>query len=347
MKRFQHAFSPVAFKSLTLAVMFALPTAVVAHNHSKAEDDQRYALPKSATAQDFIAIFKEINGEHPGIRKAHARGVCAVGAFTPSTAAKQRFTSPLFQVDNAPLTLRFSMGGGTPNADERRGARGVGIQFELPNNQSHTIAGITSPVFSGATPNHFLGLLQWNLKMMRGEATREDVQKFMAAHPSMQPAIEWNRGRTASAEYTSATYYGIHAFWANTQGDAQKFRWQLVPQAGEKNLTKQQVESGPQSFLTERLIEQVKNDGAVTFDWHWTIGAADDPTNDPSAQWPADREQVHVGTITVTSAGGEACTPINFDPVRVARGIRPSDDPVLPIRSAAYAISFGQRLSNQ
>lgn len=347
MKSTLQPFAYTLTGSLAVAIALALPVAAVAHDHKSAADDARYALPESATAQEFIAIFKKINGQHPGIRKAHARGVCAVGEFTPSDAAKQRFTSPLFQVGSAPLTLRFSMGGGNPNADERQGARGVGIQFELPNRQSHTIAGITSPVFSGATPNHFLGLLQWNLKVMRGEATREDIQKFMAAHPSMQPAIDWNRGRTPSTEYTNANYYGIHAFWANTNSEAEKFRWQLVPQNGEQNLTAEQVKSGPQSFLAERLTERLEQDGSVTFDWHWTIGEADDTTKDPSQQWPSDREKVNVGTITITAAGGDACTPINFDPVRVARGIRPSDDPVLPIRSAAYAISFGQRLSNQ
>src|SRR5690554_3918050 len=172
---------------VVLMVALAMPSLALAQEH----DASRYDVPAQANAQDFIAIFKEINGEHPGIRKAHARGVCAVGEFTPSETAKERFSSALFAPDSVPLTLRFSMGGGNPNADERRGARGVGIQFQLPNNQIHMIAGITSPVFSGATPNHFLGLLQWNLKLMRGEATRDDLQKYFAAHPSMQPALAW------------------------------------------------------------------------------------------------------------------------------------------------------------
>lgn len=310
-------------------------------------NSSRYDVPAQANAQDFIAIFKEINGEHPGIRKAHARGICAVGEFTPSATAKERFSTALFAADTVPLTLRFSMGGGNPNADERQGARGVGIHFQLPNNQSHMIAGITSPVFSGATPNHFLGLLQWNLKIMRGEATRDDLQRYFAAHPSMQPALAWGRERTASTEYTTATYYGIHAFWASGVNDDEKFRWQLVPVAGEQNLSAEQVKSGPSSFLSERLVDRLEQDGKVTFEWLWTIGQADDPTHDPSVMWPTDREQVNVGRITLTAAGGDACTPVNFDPNRVVRGIRPSDDPVLPIRSAAYAISFGQRLSGQ
>lgn len=58
--------------------------------------------------------------------------------------------------------------------------------------------------------------------------------------------------------------------------------------------------------------------------------------------WPQDRETVTVGRLRITDAGGEACDLVNFDPNRLA-----SDDPVLALRSAAYAISQGKRLANQ
>jgi catalase len=47
------------------------------------------------------------------------------------------------------------------------------------------------------------------------------------------------------------------------------------------------------------------------------------------------------------TSGGDACTIINFDPNVMSAGFLPSDDPVLKMRSPAYAISFGKRLSNQ
>ncbi|WP_417664973.1 catalase [Pseudidiomarina sp.] len=328
-----------------LSVMTALTsTSVLAFQ----QDENRYAVPASATAQDFIAVFKELNGEHPGVRKGHARGVCAAGIFTPTDEAQKRFASPLFDNVSLPVTIRFSMGGGNPEADERKGPRGIGIQFDLANNQKHTLAGLTSPLFSGSTPNHFLGLLQWNVKLMRGEATREDLEKYFQANPSMLRSIEWNKGRTPSAEYTSTDYYGIHAFWANTHDQQrEKFRWQLVPDGGHEYLTEHDIESLPSSFLVERLEKRLEEEGQISFAWEWTIGQENDPTNDPSILWPNDREKVNVGRVTITQVGGDACTPINFDPNRVAPGIQPSDDPVLPIRSAAYAISFGKRLSNQ
>jgi catalase len=41
-----------------------------------------------------------------------------------------------------------------------------------------------------------------------------------------------------------------------------------------------------------------------------------------------------------------ACEPINFDPLVMADGIAPTDDPVLRFRSPAYAVSFAKRLGN-
>jgi len=44
---------------------------------------------------------------------------------------------------------------------------------------------------------------------------------------------------------------------------------------------------------------------------------------------------------------GQACEPINFDPLVMADGIRPTNDPILLFRSPAYAVSFGKRRSEQ
>ena len=41
------------------------------------------------------------------------------------------------------------------------------------------------------------------------------------------------------------------------------------------------------------------------------------------------------------------CESINFDPMVMADGIAPTNDPVLRFRSQAYAVSFGKRLSGQ
>ena len=44
---------------------------------------------------------------------------------------------------------------------------------------------------------------------------------------------------------------------------------------------------------------------------------------------------------------GMACEPINFDPLIMADGIAPTNDPILLFRSPAYAVSFAKRFSGQ
>lgn len=81
-----------------------------------------------------------------------------------------------------------------------------------------------------------------------------------------------------------------------------------------------------------------------------TIGAPGDPEDNPTLLWPDDRKEVRIGTLTITSATpqqGAPCEKINFDPLVMADGIEPTNDPVLLFRSPAYAFSFGKRLSGQ
>jgi catalase len=76
------------------------------------------------------------------------------------------------------------------------------------------------------------------------------------------------------------------------------------------------------------------------------VGKPGDPTNDPSIGWPADREQMDVGTLMLDRVEAEelsAATDIIFDPLMLPAGIAPSDDPVLRARSPVYVESSTRR----
>ncbi|MFT7194806.1 MAG: catalase, partial [Rheinheimera aquimaris] len=116
---------------------------------------------KPAQPNDFIEVFAKLFGEHKGIRKGHAKGVCAVGDFTASAEATARFDAALFSGATLPVTYRFSMAGGNPNVpDYARAPRGLAAQFNLPDGSKHNIATLTTPVFGAKDPENFLGLLQ-------------------------------------------------------------------------------------------------------------------------------------------------------------------------------------------
>jgi len=80
------------------------------------------------------------------------------------------------------------------------------------------------------------------------------------------------------------------------------------------------------------------------------VGEPGDPQDNPTLAWPETRRHSlphpdhHRGD---TAQKGVACEPINFDPLVMADGIGPTNDPILLFRSPAYAVSFGKRLSGQ
>ena len=72
--------------------------------------------------------------------------------------------------------------------------------------------------------------------------------------------------------------------------------------------------------------------------------------DNPTLAWPEGRKEIKAGTLTITSAMAQKegkCGAINFDPLVMAEGIAPTNDPVLLFRSPSYAISFSKRTSGQ
>ena len=99
------------------------------------------------------------------------------------------------------------------------------------------------------------------------------------------------------------------------------------------------------NFLEQALIDRTMQ-GTVRWDMRLTIGQAGDPEDDPTLAWPTDRQELHVGTLTISSAmpqQGTGCEPINYDPLVMGEGIAPTNDPVLFFRSPSYALSFTKR----
>jgi catalase len=100
-------------------------------------------------------------------------------------------------------------------------------------------------------------------------------------------------------------------------------------------------------FLQDELRERVRRAPA---EWRMmvTLPREGDPLLSATAIWPADREQVEVGLLRITSVApaGEPgeCDPVMFNPVLLPDGIEPSADPMLAIRAPVYAVSLSRRL---
>jgi catalase len=81
-----------------------------------------------------------------------------------------------------------------------------------------------------------------------------------------------------------------------------------------------------------KLVAQVAKEGDVT--------------NDATVTWPADREIVELGVVSLTATVQDQVKDqkaLLYNPLSLTPGIEASTDPILAARPPAYAISFTQR----
>ncbi|MBF7073142.1 catalase family peroxidase [Glaciecola sp. MH2013] len=327
--------------NISLSVAFALLTSLSATHLLHAQE--------SKSPVEFVELFEKLSGKHPGVRKAHANGVCAKARFEPNKALAAHSSSPIFTQDTIDATLRFSLGGGNPNADERvAGTRGMAIQLNLPNGAKHNIVGNNTPVFAAKNPDIFFGLLE---RLLPGEDGKVDYAKlgaYIAQNPSTQRLAAWNQQVQTPYSYANTEFFGLHTFFmTNKEGKETKFRWHTTPDLGVQSMDKESAGKLETPFLAKRLQQQMDEGKTISYTITYALGTDEDTNVDPSQPWPAERPTKTMGKLTLTSVGGEACTGINFDPNVVGEGYKTSDDPVLRMRSPAYAVSFGKRLSGQ
>ena len=290
-------------------------------------------------------------GIHPGQRRNHTKGVCAAGTFTATPDAHLLTRSPVFAGKPVPVVARFSIAGGRPNIpDTARNPRGMALRFSLPDGSEHMMAMLHTPVFGVATPAAFLENLQSaSPDPATGKPDPEKQKAFAAAHPETKGQADFLKANNPPASYASTPYYSLHAFrFENRAKQARYLRWQFVPQDGTRFLDDAALTGTPPDFLEAALKSRIAQ-GPIRWDMVVTFAEAGDTLTDPTVPWPEGRRQQRIGTLELKSVSAQAggdCENINFDPMVMSDGVAASDDPVLRFRSAAYAVSFGRRLSD-
>lgn len=307
-------------------------------------DAQQEAVTPDAVANALEGAY----GVHPGQRRNHAKGTCALGSFvgTPEAAAVSR--SALFAGSPVPVVARFSLAGGNPEAsDTERTVRGMALEFRLPQNGLQHMTMINTPTFFAKMPRTFLDkMLALKPDPATGKPDPKALAEFAATHPDTRGQTQFLTDHNPPASYASESYFGIHTFhFVDRTGAITPVKFRFVPEDGEKRISDAELTSMPRDFLEPALIARTQQ-GPVRWDMLLTIGQAGDAEDDPTVAWPADRKTVKAGTLTITSATpqtGAACEPINYDPLVMSDGIAPTRDPVLLFRSPSYGVSFLRR----
>jgi len=300
------------------------------------------------TAEEVVTALEGAYGVHPGERRNHTKGTCALGTFVGKAEAAVYSRSSLFSGRPLPVVARFSLAGGDPEAsDAERSPRGMALEFRLPNGGLQHMTMINTPMFFAAVPRTFLDKMR-ALKPdpATGKPDPETFKAFLDSHPDNRGQAEFLADNNPPASYADSAYYGIHTFkFINRDDKVTLVRWRFVPQDGEKPLSDAELTSMPRDFLEQALINRTRQ-GSVRWDMLLTIGEPGDPQDDPTILWPKDRKELNVGTLTISSAmaqPGAGCEKINFDPLVMADGLAATNDPVLLFRSPSYALSFTKR----
>ncbi|WP_240702381.1 catalase family peroxidase [Trinickia terrae] len=306
-----------------------------------------WLTPARLTTARIVNQLQANAGVYPGYRRNHAKGVCVSGYFVSNGDGAEVSRAGLFDPGViTPVIGRFAIPGGNPYApDASVPIRSMALLFQLKDGEQWRTGMNSVPLFPVRTPLKFFEqLVASRPDPATGKPDPARLKAFFAANPETQPFLAWLKANPPSSSFANAAYYSVNAFrFTNADGQTRAVRWATQPEAPYAPLTAAQKED--KNFLGGELEQRLK-EGALRWDLILTVAAPGDPTNDATQQWPADRQQIDAGTLVIDHESSQAeglCRDVNFDPTILPAGIRPSDDPLLAARSAAYALSFNRR----
>jgi catalase len=304
--------------------------------------------PHKVSPTLIINRFEKVNGEHPGFRRNHAKGVCISGYFESNGNGVALSKAVVFSPGRVPVIGRFALAVGQPfAADSAHTVRSMALLFKLPNGEEWRTGMNNIPVFVANSAQGFYDLL---LAAAPDPATgKPDPAKmgaFLTKHPESAKAFQLIRGQPVSSGFANSAYNSLDAFrFINAQGANVPVRWAMVPVQPFEPISAAPAEKAGTNYLFDALIASIHSH---PLQWHLiiTLGQPGDPTADATLPWPPDRQQVDAGTLTIDQVESEDTSPardVNFDPLVLPNGIAGSDDPLLSARSAAYMKSFTRR----
>jgi catalase len=303
--------------------------------------------PEKSVPEQIVDTMNKLFGKHPGFRSAHAKGIVCEGVFTPVSSASGLSKAPHLQGKPVKATIRFSDSTGLPDIPDgmpEAGPRGMAVRFHLPEGGSTDIVSNAFNGFAFATGEDFLAFLQAVAATGKDTPKPTPVEKFLAAHPKAMKVV--TAPKPTPASFATEPYFGVNAFeFTNAEGKSRFGRYQLRPEAGSRFLTAEEAAKQPPNFLIDELGDRLAK-GPAKFRLVVQLAGEGDPVDDATAVWPDDRPTVELGVLSITGKVADndaAQKALAFDPLHLVDGIEASDDPLLEVRSAAYAVSRRRR----
>jgi catalase len=303
--------------------------------------------PEKSVPEQIVDTMNKLFGKHPGFRAAHAKGIVCEGEFTPVPTAATLSKASHLQGAPAKATIRFSDTTGIPEIPDGvpdAGPRGMAVRFHLPGGGSTDIVSNAFNGFAVATGEDFLAFLTAVAASGKDAPKPTPLEQFLASHPKAMKVV--TAPKPVPASFVAEPYFGVNAFeFTNAEGKSRFGRYQLRPEAGAKFLEPEEAAKKPPNFLIDELKARLAS-GPAKFRIVVQLAGEGDKTDDATEVWPDDRPTVELGILSITGLVADndaAQRALAFDPQHLVDGIEASDDPLLDVRSAVYAISRRRR----
>ena len=325
---------PIALIVLALALLFAWTGGWIGD--------------KGVTPQTMVNTAEASGSPPPGFRRAHAKGICIAGTFTPTPAAAQLSTARVFAQPSTPVLGRFSNPGNDPHAPDNKAAvRGMALQLKTDDGQEWRMAMNSFPFFASSTPEGFQAMNAARLPdPATGKPDPEKMKAVLARYPEIANFMAWSKSAPTPDSLANTRFNGVNAFrLLDAKGESRAVRWSMRPHTPFVAADPARLQGAANDFLAADLARRLAA-GPLRWDMVMQFAAPGDPIEDPSKAWPDTRPETVVGTLTLVRAEPQAdgaCRDLNFDPLILPQGISGTDDPVLHARSSVYSVSFNRR----
>ena len=298
-----------------------------------------------AIPQQLVDALHRVFGDHH-VRAVHAKGIVLEGHFMPAPEARSLSKASVFAGGPFPATIRFSDFTGLPNIPDNSPntrPQGLAIKIQLSDGSTTDIVNHSFNGFPVADADEFRDLILALAASGPEAAKPTALDKFLESHPVAKTFLTTQKPPPIS--FATLSYFGVNAFkFTDAAGKSNFVRYRFIPKAGEQFVPAAEIEARGADYLQEEIRTRLTK-GPAEFEWFAQISGQGDKIDDPSIAWPEERQLVKLGTLTVERVEQDQSALEKaslFLPSNVPAGIEPAD-PMIGIRSAAYAVSFSGR----
>jgi catalase len=303
--------------------------------------------PHRLSADDIVNVIEGPQGPHLGFRRAHAKGICIAGSFVGSPQARMLSKATVFQGAAVPVTGRMAEATPDPFANDAAvGVRSMALRLQPVGGDEWRTAMNDTPGDDISTPQAFYDeAVAGTPDPNTGKPDPRKMAAFLAAHPEAVAFQARAKAKPLASGFVDDSYNGIDGFiFVDPAGHRRLVRWSMVSEAPFATLTPEARAKAAPNYIFDDLLARVREQ---PLRWRMVATLAQPgDVNRAAVVWPAGRETVDMGELTIDRVYSEAtgnCQDLTFDPLVLPAGIAPSDDPLPYARSAVYGDSFRRR----